>query len=424
MYEKSIEEADQKKKAMKARYDVLKKEEKATFELGNFIMYYINNERRYSSSPLPRYQYDIQGARLKGARGGQEDLSTELKKILDIKCPTWDFTLADFFATHSLDLDDGRRQLVNKKKQASIPFLNQLLEDPASLALHVFGVVTMTPIKCGLYAISIAWERYGPNPVDEEESKRALNEAISLSVSIFSPIAWLLKLGEVVPALDYRKNKYSRKIINTGRRYYNKYFLKPFSIAWEGPEILYNATVKGASVIMSDPDTHEFRLLKMADKAVESHKKVMKKKIEDHRKVLNFDYGPLYAIADMCFAAPIGKYNYNVCILKDVRQDATKMGTFTGWVDEKQRSYKIENGATCHGVMSVDTKGNSVQVKRSGTVTFSCGDSHSVLSVTENQPCVYDIQMQTYLVCDNKELEGTTKALETLLSSLEGGGSD
>lgn len=187
---------------------------------------------------------------------------------------------------------------------------------------------------------------------------------------------------------------------------------------WEGPEALYNFTVMGASVIMSDPDTHEFRLLAAAEKEIEIHKKVMKDKIEKQREVLNFSYGPLYVIADMCFSAPIDKYNYKVCALEEVTQDATKLGTFAGWFDEEQRKYKIDNGAVCHGVTSVDTKGNSVQVRRSGIVSFSCGDSHSILSVTENQPCVYEIQMQTFLVCDDEELENTTRALEALLTSL------
>ena len=201
---------------------------------------------------------------------------------------------------------------------------------------------------------------------------------------------------------------------------------------WEGPEALYNFTVQGASMIMNDPDTHEFRLLAAAEKEVEKHKEVMKDKIEKQvrqhgkkekknvamailnsstslrslqRNTLNFSYGPLYVISDMCFNAPIDKYNYNVCALNDVTQDATKLGTFAGWLDDEQRRYKIDNGAVCHGVTSVDTKGNSVQVRRSGTVSISCGESHSILSVIENQPCVYEIQMQTFLVCDDKELE-------------------
>jgi hypothetical protein len=173
-YEKSLVEAEQKLNATKSKQRALLDEEKATYELGNFVTLYKNNERAFASSPLPRYEYDIQGARLKASRGGKENVSNELRRILSTKCPTWQFTLEDFFATHSLDITDSRRQLVNKRKQPTMMYLNNLLDDPASLALHLFGAVVMTPIKGALYAISVAWDRYGiefPEPVDESQSE-------------------------------------------------------------------------------------------------------------------------------------------------------------------------------------------------------------------------------------------------------------
>lgn len=156
-----------------------------------------------------------------------------------------------------------------------------------------------------------------------------------------------------------------------------------------------------------------------SSQAIAAHKKVIKNKIDASRKILDFDYGPLYVIADICFNAPIDKYSYRVCPLKDVRQDATKLGNFAGWLGEERRRYKIDNGSVCHGVTSVDTNGNSFQMKRSGTISFECGDSHSILSVTENQPCVYEVQMQTFLVCDDDELKTTTKDLEDFILAVD-----
>ena len=92
-YQQSVEEAEQKSNAMKAKLRALLDEEKATYELGNFVTLYKSNERAFASSPLPRYEYDIQGARLKASRGGKENISNELKNILSTKCPTWHFTL-------------------------------------------------------------------------------------------------------------------------------------------------------------------------------------------------------------------------------------------------------------------------------------------------------------------------------------------
>jgi len=117
-----------------------------------------------------------------------------------------------------------------------------------------------------MYGIGWAWEKYGiefPEPVDKKES-----EALSLQAlaSVLSPINLLVKLGEINPALDYRKYKWSRKSVNAVRRTYSKYFLTPLGTIWEGPEALYNVTLIGASAIMKDPDTHEYRLLVEAGK--------------------------------------------------------------------------------------------------------------------------------------------------------------
>ena len=100
-------------------------------------------------------------------------------------------------------------------------------------------------------------------------------------------------------------------------------------------------------------------------------------------------------------------------------QDTVKLGRFTAWLDDRQRSYSISGGSVCRGINRVDSRGNSVQVKRSGVVNLVCGESHSVLSVIENEPCVYNVKFETFLVCDEAELESSVMDLENHIKSFD-----
>jgi len=128
-YKSSLEESEKKQAAAKAKHNKLLEEEIATFKLANLVAYYKGNEKSHHASKLPRYDYALQGARLRQIRGGEENISNELKAVLRTKCPTRDFTLQDFIATVSLKLDSPQRTPVHRRTnmEHSLPWFNNLL---------------------------------------------------------------------------------------------------------------------------------------------------------------------------------------------------------------------------------------------------------------------------------------------------------
>jgi protein kinase C substrate 80K-H len=114
----------------------------------------------------------------------------------------------------------------------------------------------------------------------------------------------------------------------------------------------------------------------------------------------NFGFqGELHAFKDACLSVEAGKYIYEVCVFGDAKQkerdggdSGTDLGHWEGiFVDEEtgERVMKWTNGARCwNGPL------------RSAVVHLTCGTENKVLSAEEPETCLYKLQMESYMACD------------------------
>ncbi|GMH74989.1 hypothetical protein TL16_g06616 [Triparma laevis f. inornata] len=453
-YRQSIiaaEEGSKKLESLRGKKENLLKDRANVFDLANYIEFYLKSESRFQTLPYPRMDYKLQAARLKAVSEGKRSLGgrSEMKKtvdnqlqaILDTKCPTSEFTLEEFLATYSADPADPRRrddQTSRKRGQIDRTLIAPLIEDPAKLGLRIIGIVVFTPVRSVGLLVEIGSEWMWGVEEEEEEVKEGVQEVggekeggvyveptafeIIKASNPWTPIGFLILLGDLHPALDYRRYKATRVPVNAARRGYRKYVMRPINTMWEAPEVLYNETLNYRDNIATEPDTHEFRLLKAAEAKAEQQKKLIEKKITAAKQEAERDYGALITIESECFSNTVDKYTYRICPLKDVRQDATSLGRFTGWVDDSHTSYFIRGGTKCFGVTEVDENGNNVQVQRRGVVNLKCGLGHSIVSVVENSPCIYEVEFQTPLACNEEEVGRAEERLRGFMKIAESRG--
>ena len=147
MYKKSESETAKKMASMKSKLSDLVNDERATYDLANFVTLYISKEKRYSSSILPRIDYKIQGERIRKIKGGESRLSADILALLRTKCPTYDFTFDDYLATYSLKQNDPRRRVGKNTAIKGLISTNRLLEDPGDLALRIIGTAFFSPVR-------------------------------------------------------------------------------------------------------------------------------------------------------------------------------------------------------------------------------------------------------------------------------------
>ncbi|GMI02584.1 hypothetical protein TrVE_jg13787 [Triparma verrucosa] len=445
-------EGAKKLETLLGKHENLLKDRANVYDLANYIEFYLKSERRFDARQYPRMDYKLQASRLKAVSEGKKRLDgkseervktfdNQLQVILDTKCPTSDFTLEEFLATYSASTNDPRRrddQTSRRRGQIGKTLIAPFIEDPAKLGLRIVGVIVFTPIRSASFLMQKCRELMfgveeevesgeGGEEVEEEDVAGGVHveptafEIIKAS-SPWTPIGFLILLGDLHPALDYKRYKVTRVPINAARRGYRKYVMRPMVVMWEAPEALYNATLIYSDSVGVDPDTHEFRLLKAAEMRAEREKKSIEKKIVTAKLDAEKDYGPLITIESECFSNAVDKYTYRICPLKDVRQDATSLGKFAGWTDNIHRSYLIKGGTKCFGVSEVDEKGNTVQMQRKGVVELKCGLGHNVVSVVENSPCIYEIKFQTPLACGEGEVKRAEEKLRGIMKvALDGG---
>jgi protein kinase C substrate 80K-H len=110
------------------------------------------------------------------------------------------------------------------------------------------------------------------------------------------------------------------------------------------------------------------------------------------------DNGELYALKDECLSYDTGKYVYEICLHGGSKQKegkssgGTDLGRWTGAsLDEAsgQRVWKWENGQRCWNGPA-----------RSATARVTCGATTRVLSVEEPEICKYELQVESYIACD------------------------
>ena len=142
-----------------------------------------------------------------------------------------------------------------------------------------------------------------------------------------------------------------------------------------------------------------------------------------HEADLIKDYGPeeiLRSLKDKCIMSDSGEYTYEMCWMARTTQMPknnganTGMGTFTGieWVtvDEEvpadgkglgsgmRLALKYENGQQCwNGPM------------RSTTVVLACAETDEIWKITEEEKCVYRMDVGTPAACELPGLPATEK---------------
>jgi protein kinase C substrate 80K-H len=109
--------------------------------------------------------------------------------------------------------------------------------------------------------------------------------------------------------------------------------------------------------------------------------------------------GELYALKDECYSHDTGKYVYEICLFGSAKQkegkgggSGTDLGRWAGaTIDEEtgRRVWRWENGQRCWNGPN-----------RSATAYITCGAKNRVLSVEEPEICKYELQMESYIACD------------------------
>ena len=165
--------------------------------------------------------------------------------------------------------------------------------------------------------------------------------------------------------------------------------------------LLLNSTFQFSDGYFADPETHEYKLFVEAEKNLKKYAASLAGRQKKHLAELAVDNGPsdvFLTVANSCYTSPIEKYSYKFCFLAEVKQDGTSLGTFAKW-DAGHGSYKVKGGTKCYGQFDVDEQGRAVDLLRSGTVHFDCGELVEIKSVIENKVCDYDIVVATPLAC-------------------------
>jgi len=122
-----------------------------------------------------------------------------------------------------------------------------------------------------------------------------------------------------------------------------------------------------------------------------------------------------------CFSKIQGQYEFEVCFFGEVRQKDTrsnrsyKLGSFEHILrggKEKNPSNVVQYGLEERDVMTVPgmyfSQGDRCAAKaRSAVVHFSCSPENEVLDVSEPEVCLYEIQMNSPIACEEEEKETT-----------------
>ncbi|KAF2457911.1 glucosidase II beta subunit-like protein-domain-containing protein [Lineolata rhizophorae] len=166
-----------------------------------------------------------------------------------------------------------------------------------------------------------------------------------------------------------------------------------------------NSSGAGESQAVKDAKTQ----LKAAEKDLEK----IRKELKGHQEDLDKDYGPdgvFRAIKGQCLSQDSGEYTYELCWMEKATQKPkkggaqTNMGKFarieTVTVDEdlpadgrglgsgKRYALKMENGQHCWNGPN-----------RSTTVILACAEKDEIWKITEEEKCVYRMEVGTPAVC-------------------------
>lgn len=142
-----------------------------------------------------------------------------------------------------------------------------------------------------------------------------------------------------------------------------------------------------------------------------------------HRDDLSQDYGPddvFRALKGQCVSKDSGEYTYELCWLESTKQKPKKrggdtgMGNFVGFdtvvVDDElppdgkglgsgeRRALRYENGQHCWNGPN-----------RSTLVVLACAETDEIWKITEEEKCVYRMEVGTPAVCGKGEANGAER---------------
>ena len=163
----------------------------------------------------------------------------------------------------------------------------------------------------------------------------------------------------------------------------------------------------------ADSESKEVEDARNALKAAQDGLNDNKKQLDEHKDDLSKDYGKddvFRALKGQCFSKDSGEYNYELCWLDKTRQKSKKggsqtiMGNFarfdTVTVDDElppdgkglgsgeRVALRYENGQHCWNGPN-----------RSTLVVLACAEKDEVWKITEEEKCVYRMEVGTPAVC-------------------------
>ncbi|KAI5284106.1 hypothetical protein KEM52_003070 [Ascosphaera acerosa] len=169
----------------------------------------------------------------------------------------------------------------------------------------------------------------------------------------------------------------------------------------------------------SDADLGNSKAVQKAESAVRAAESTLNAKERDHRdqqQKLDKDYGPNHIFRPLegqCISRDSGEYTYELCWLARTTQRSKKggassnMGDFkefttvavdevdadTGKVATVQRlALRYADGAHCWNGPS-----------RSTLVVLQCGEADEIVKVSEDEKCVYSMQVRTPAACEEPD---------------------
>ena len=140
------------------------------------------------------------------------------------------------------------------------------------------------------------------------------------------------------------------------------------------------------SFVLEEAETFRKTLSELEDSVSKLEKAVSEKELV----VEKTDFGPdgvWFAIRDACFDTKLHGYSWELCPLKQMKQDSTSLGKFVRW-ENNYSTMIFEGGQRCWN-----------GPERSAEIDLACGASSELVSMEEPSKCVYKGKFLTPLLC-------------------------
>lgn len=168
--------------------------------------------------------------------------------------------------------------------------------------------------------------------------------------------------------------------------------------------------------IIPSPDAKvaESKAVTDARNALNSEKSALeqtRRSIQDHKADLEKDYGPngiFRPLKDVCIQKDSGEYTYEHCFLSQTKQIPKKGGsTVTMGRFNAISSITVDDVNSAGEIQQIEklaleyTSGQQCWngPARSTTVILECGEENEILKITEDEKCIYSMQVTSPVAC-------------------------